>query len=311
MSISPLFLVSLFGYLLFSISAIIAFEIRRTSRNVFLKAHEDAGFETKRHVSLGAKLPIAAVTFLIFIALLAIPLFFALPRVGGAGLGSNLAGSGSSITGFSDSVTLGEIGRLKQSSETVMRVRLDTPASDATNRFYWRGVALDSFDNKSWKRSTRGRIERVLKTPNGFFSVNFSGRTANNVIQTFYLEPTGTPVLFSLSKPISVRGHFKVLRADSDNSLRANGIGFERASYSVRSDVSVPSIQKLKTDRAAYSEGLRRYLQLPRGIDQRIARLANSVTRKSRAFSKYDRAKAIEVFFSKQIWLFTRNESFG
>ena len=115
LSISPLYLASFILYLLVSICAIVLFEIRKTSRIV----KHNKSRETKL-----TRLPVTATSLLVLIIVFAAPLFFVLPRVGGAGLGSNSNGL-SGITGFSDSVRLGAIGRLKQNDEIVMRARLD------------------------------------------------------------------------------------------------------------------------------------------------------------------------------------------
>ncbi len=302
LTISPLFIFTLLGYLLFSISGIIAFEIRKTSRNVLTQrlvtADESVSTEKPFLTNIYLpRLPLVAAGLLFFISLLAIPTFFALPRVGGAGLGSSLSNLGGSITGFSDSVSLGDIGRLKQSNETVMRVRVERSNSAALPKIYWRGIALDTFDNKRWTKSRASRFEKVIKSSNGFFPVNFARKTSGNIVQTFYLESIGTPILFALPKPISVRGYFDLLRKDPDDSLRANNSGFERISYIVRSDPFVPEVEKLKSDNSRYSPAWRRYLNLPRGMDRRIRRLAARVVARSGARNRYEKARAIERFF--------------
>ncbi len=299
--ISPLFVASFLAYLLFTISAIITFEIRKTSRDVAKKSSliDETSEETKRFalkVIPFSRLSLISGALLLFITLLAVPLFFSLPRVGGAGLGSSIPGGGSAITGFSDSVKLGEIGRLKQSDETVMRVRLENVQNLPPSNIYWRGIALDKFDGKSWSRSKTNRVERIIRGRNGFFSINFTGTTKSSVKQTFYLEPTGTPVLFSLSKPVTVRGHFKALRKDGDGSIKSPEIGFERTSYVIRSDISRPTVDQLENDRGFYPVGARRHLQLPRRLDRRIARLARRVIWRSRAKNNFEKAGAIETF---------------
>ncbi len=122
LSISPLYLAFFILYLLVSICAVVSFEIRKTSQviNETNKTNKKLSFKEKRIV----RLPLTATWLLILIIVVATPLFFVLPRVGGAGLGNNSNGL-TGMTGFSDSVRLGAIGRLKQNDETVMRVRLD------------------------------------------------------------------------------------------------------------------------------------------------------------------------------------------
>ncbi len=306
LTISPLFLLSLFGYLLFTISAVIVFEIRKTSHDVFSKVTRQEPLKSNvlKHPFAETpglvRFPRVAVIFLFLITLFAVPLYFTLPRVGGAGLGSDLMGGGSQITGFSDSVNLGEIGKLKQSQETVMRVRIDGVGASKLSKIYWRGVVLDSFDNVSWNKSQSSRVERIIQGSNGFFNVNFPRRVSTNVTQTFYLEPIGTPVLFSLSKPISVQGNFEILRKDPDDSLRANGIGFERSNYVVRSDPSLPERKRLETDSGNYELAGQRFLQLPTDLDPRIPKLASDVVERAGAKNMHEAAEAIETFLRNE-----------
>ena len=56
------------------------------------------------------------------------------------------------ISGFSDRVTLGSFGTIQESDEVVMRVKFDG-AAVARENTYFRGIALDTFDNKAWSRS--------------------------------------------------------------------------------------------------------------------------------------------------------------
>ena len=74
-----------------------------------------------------------------------------LPRVGGAGFGGSQNGLSTS-TGFSDTVKLGGIGRIQQNNEIVMRVKLEGNAEQDRD-LYFRGIALDTFDNHSWSKS--------------------------------------------------------------------------------------------------------------------------------------------------------------
>ena len=105
LSISPLYFVTFIAYLLVMVSAIIAFEIRKTSRAVELKIsgeepdEKDPNSESQTALPV-RRLPTAAVVLIVFIAALALPLFFILPRVGGAGFGGNQGGLSTS-SGFS------------------------------------------------------------------------------------------------------------------------------------------------------------------------------------------------------------------
>jgi transglutaminase-like putative cysteine protease len=293
LSISPLYILSLGLFLLSAISAVILFEIRKTIRQVTEKAAASSSTEIKRgHFSV-KKLPLTAVALLISIMLFALPLFFAFPRVGGAGFGNSA--SGSRVTGFSDSVRLGEIGNLLQNDEIVMRVGFEQGDFQTLSNPRWRGVALDRFDNKNWSKTSYGNLERFAKTESGFYIVGFPREDKNLVKYTVYLEPLETSVLFALARPVVVsRGNFQEVRKDDEGSLRVIRTSFDRTAYSVVSDTSLPPVEVLRKDNALYHRDFARYLQLPENFDKRIAQLAAEITKGKT--NRYDKAKAVENY---------------
>lgn len=297
LSISPLYLASIIVYLLFTVCAIIMFEMRRTSREVEnkTKIKYERSSEFTGNVSL-KKLPPTAVVLLVLITVLAVPLFFAFPRVGGAGLGSNQS-EGAKITGFSESVRLGEMGTLLQNDQTVMRVRLENAGRLQNPR--WRGVALDYFDNRGWSKSRGRSPQPFVKTERNVFIVDQTARASELVIQTVYLEPIQTPVLFALTRPVLIQGNFPLITKDAENSLNVGNLfGTDRTSYRVYSDTFQPETVKLKRDNGAYSSNSWRYLQLPENLDPRIAALAKQITEQSA--SRYEKAKALENYLQTQ-----------
>lgn len=296
LSISPLYLASIIIYLLFTVCAIITFEMRRTSREMQdrIRLKADQIGKITEHISL-KKLPVTAVVLLILITVLAVPLFFAFPRVGGAGLGTNQS-QASRITGFSESVRLGEIGPLLQNDQTVMRVRLEKAENLYNPR--WRGVALDYFDHKGWSKSRSRSLQPFVKTEKNVFIVDQTSRASEMVVQTVYLEPIQTPVLFALSRPILVQGSFPVINKDSENSLNVNIFGADRLSYRVYSDTFTPGTENLRKDNGNYPANFARYLQLPEKLDPRISGLAAQITNKTA--NRYDKAKAIENYLQTQ-----------
>jgi hypothetical protein len=301
-SISPLFLACLLLYLLASLCAIITFEIKKTSglvtapagrENVKSKA-EDRKTESKN--KLITRLPATAIVLLVLIIAVGTPLFFALPRVGSAGLGKN-QNSFSSITGFSNSVSLGDIGLLKQSEEIVMRARVENAKGNNLNSTRWRGVSLDTFDNRNWTKTFE--MDRELRNDNGVFRLEYAKDTGSIVVQTVYLEAIDTPVLFALSRPLAVQGNFLSLRRDSQNALNFTRNDFDRMSYKVYSDTSMPDAARLQADNENYSPDARRqYLQLPEKFDGRISQLAEQIA--GDKTNRYDKASAIEKYLQTE-----------
>jgi protein-glutamine gamma-glutamyltransferase len=294
LSISGLYLVSFIAYLLVMTCAIVAFEIRKTSRAVQRKmdgtvADKRSEISSSELIIKTRRVPSAAVALIVFIVMLAIPLFFVLPRVGGAGLGSDQRGL--TMSGFSDRVTLGNFGRIVENDTVVMRVRLEGSAA-ITNKLYFRGVALDTFDNKTWSRS---RVEPKTVARNSRGTINLAPATDRNMLveQTVYLEPLDTAVIFAMPKPVAIQGNFPQLSVDPYGAL-SHMRSSERISYRVASDVGVPSSTDLRADDAPYAPDVQNYRSLPVRFDPKIAELAESVTKASK--NRYDKALAIEGY---------------
>lgn len=297
LSISPLYLATLILYLFTTVLAIIAFEIRKTSKAV-KKEEIIINYDEKLNNTPFKKLPTTAVSLLFLIVIFAAPMFFMLPRVGGAGFGANQSGI-SALTGFSDKVRLGEIGRIQQNDEVVMRVRIENKEAKFLNGLRWRGIALDEFDNKTWKQSNRNYREPYTKSESGFFLLNYSTGKNQTLIQTIYLEPIDTPILFTLSRPVVIQGNFDILKKDAEGGISFVREGFERISYKVHSDGYVPSAEVLRKDNAGYSaDEYEKYLQLPNDLDERIGNLASQIVEGKT--NRYDRTKAIEEYLQTQ-----------
>ncbi len=296
LSISPLFLGTLILYLLFAVCTIIAFEIRKASRHV--KILEAKEVEAKKP-SLSWRLPITATMILLAICLLAVPAFFMMPRVGGAGFSGGGGGGLSGFVGFSDSVRLGAIGKLQQNNEVVMRVRIE--ADDAASRrdLRWRGVALDNFDNRSWSNTFK-KSERKTETTDssGLFKFGTVGKSEDLTVQTVYLEPIDTTALFGAPRIVAVQGSFPILQRDDNESLTLPR-NSERVVYKVFSDTAPPDAKDLRADDKPYQAFDQIYLQLP-PIDGRISSLAKEIVEKAHAKNRYDAARAVENYLQTQ-----------
>ncbi len=295
LSISALYLASFLVYLLLTVCAVIAFEIRKTSRAIERKiAGESAANVTGENIMPTGfpvkRVPTIAVALIIFTVALAAPLFFMLPRVGGAGFGGNQGGL-STWSGFSDTVKLGRIGRIQQSDEVVMRIKSDGPG-DSNEGQYFRGIALDTFDNQSWSKSRTGSAP-FDKGDRELVQVGYAASRENLLVQTIYLEPLDTPVLFAVPRVVAVQGNFPVLYKDTYDALSYQR-SFERVSYKVLSDRSRPPIAKLRSDDQPYPIEIRNYRALPAELDPRIAELAAEIT--NTAKNRYDKAAAIESY---------------
>src|ERR1043165_7386389 len=136
LSLSPLFLLTLSLYMLFALATILAFEIRKARRSVritetrLLVAPDSTLFRRLRksgkHLrsNEAKRLPLVSFALMLLIFGLALPLFLIVPRSQASAL-ARTGDSSTGFVGFSDSVSLGDVGRLQESDRLVMRVRVD------------------------------------------------------------------------------------------------------------------------------------------------------------------------------------------
>lgn len=302
LSISPLYLVSLFAYLFFTTCAIIAFEIRKSSRAGVDPKEKSLRSGIRRLAEKadgeGAPTPVwrlssASIVLLVFITLVGLPVFFSLPRGNAAGFGGDQTNP-VNVTGFSDSVSLGTIGSLLQNDAIVMRVRIDKNNNRAMDRVKWRGVALDKFDNRNWTKSNPLNRRSFGKNRNNLVLLDYPNRTGRITIQTFYLEPMNTPVLFALKRPFALSG-VNIVSKDAEGALHGIRGGIERMSYSVYSDTFEPEADVLRADTSAYTAAYARYLQVPGNMDPGIKQIADKYVSNANAANRYDIAKGIET----------------
>ena len=307
LSFSPVFLGTLTLYLLCGLSAVIAFEIQKARRSlahvetrllvppdasVFKKVGRRAWRNTE-----AARLPIVAVVLLIFIFGMALPLFLVAPRSGAAAL-TRSGGGVPNFIGFSENVTLGQIGTLKQDNAVVMRVRVEDNETPRSLR--WRGVALDEFTGRSWKKSIQARQNELVNDRGGFFQFGTTQTPDSLVKQTFFLEPLESAVLFAAPRVVAIQGDLPFVRVDGEGSVQSRRRDFERVMYTAISDMNQPRMDELRKDQTPYPLSYYRYLQLPDYLDRRIDSLAMAIVLEANASNRYDVAKAVESHLQTQ-----------
>ena len=295
LSISLGYVLALTFYVFVMIATIIVFEIRKTERLTRERSTAPtAGPIADRLEAIPSRVLLGASAGLILlITLIAVPTFFMLPRVGGAGLGGSSGGL-SSITGFSDTVRLGGSGTIQQNDEVVMRVRIE---NQTPNSIHWRGVALDTFDGRSWSKTKPLIKEPRTRNDRDLIQVDLAKRQEGLTLQTVYVEPMDTPVVFGLYRMIGVQGNFPVLYKDTHGAISFQRRD-ERVSYKALSDTEVPAESKLRSDAGPYGSEFASYLQLPEQLDRRIPALAEQITAGSG--NRYDAARAVETYLQNQ-----------
>ena len=259
----------------------------------------------------------ASLTQMVMVGALTLPFFFLIPRFGG-GLTRGLA-DGETLTGFSESVQLRQVAKVKENQKVAMRIKLDRKP----NRFIrWRGVALDYYTGYSWSRSKideQGQDQGVIRhgedpRNDEKFERDYSlihdddSKVALQPLeQKIILEATpGPATLFAAARLMRLRGPIPNIKQDK-NTRAVRGEGVKgRIQYMALSDISIPGEDRLRADSSdVYPEPIgSRYRELPGErvddirLDSRIRQLALNVTRE--AHNPYDKAKAVEAYLRTQ-----------
>ncbi|HEX8633816.1 MAG TPA: DUF3488 and transglutaminase-like domain-containing protein [Pyrinomonadaceae bacterium] len=314
LSVSPLFVATLALYTFCALSTVVCFEIRKARRAIKIQEtrllsaprvrwlsglSRKAGALSASSSSSGEarRLPLVAFSLLALIFALALPIFFIMPRFSGSAL-ARADGGLSGVVGFSDEVTLGEIGRLQQSQRVVMRVRVEDPLAGRHQTLRWRGVALDEFSGRTWRRSSR-ETEYRRGNERNLFQFGTTQSLENLTTQTFFVEPIDTPVLFIASRPVAIQGALPYIGIDEEGSLITRDHSQERISYRAYSDTTEPPAERLRRDLAAYQPEMERYLRLPDNLDPRIRELTRGLIVGTRSGNRYDAARVIESYFQQ------------
>ncbi len=205
LTVDTTFLVLFFIFLLFGVSTFVGMELRRGAIGaVWPIVHA----RTERDRKLNRALSLSALSVAAGSIVLGGVLFFCLPRFNAGYLGRP-SFNPSLMSGFTESVELGQIGEIKKNSTVVMRVQTGKPI--AYERLRWRGIALTTFDGKRWT-SPEQNAQKLEPGEDGWIRTADSPRKTDSLyprmIYTVYLEPVATDAIFVPGKAISLKGNF-------------------------------------------------------------------------------------------------------
>lgn len=179
--------------------------------------------------------------------------FFILPRTNYP-IFSFLNKSGYAMSGFTDTIKLGEISEIQEDNNVIFRAQM---AQIDERELYWRGIVLDEFDGVSWKNS--GKRSKFSMAP-------LPGR---KIAQVIYLEPYGNKFLFALDKPQSIALRHVQFSDKLSYSLPEHI--HERIRYEAKSIIS-----DFLPDQLSDPE---QYLQVPSGFSPRIRELVENLSK--------------------------------
>jgi len=236
---------------------------------------------------------------------IALVLFVLLPRLHSSVLQAPNFGAGFATSGFSDRVSLGDIGRIRSDPTVVLRVETLEGEAPSLRESYWRGMAFDHFDGRAWSVTPPTKT-RVAGSPEIGVWLG-SAWEAPDLVQRILREPVAGGVLFGMGSARQLRGSIHQLQRDVNEGLYAASQADDRVRYTISSRREHSSDAQLRADVAAPPKENRgllpsaggapsRYLQLPPLTDA-VAALARRIT--EGAETDADRVRAIEQYLFK------------
>jgi len=288
-------------YVLFAISTFISYEIKRSIEDA--RRAPEGPFRTsgQNRSAIEKALMTAALGLAVGIVLLAAVLFFVIPRYR-TGYLTSLAMQAQNITGFSETVNLGDIRKILRSPLVVMRV-IVAGNPQQFQGIKWRGVGLTSFDGKHWFNdnteqfplqpasydNTKQYPRFLLPLPDGW-----ERRPRHPLRYRVLRAALSTDVLFVAAEPRELSGQLRLLSLDQTASVHSPQHSYVPLGYDVVSETALPSPQELRQAPTEYPLDIRLvYLRLP-ASDPRISELARQTT--ATATNNYDRAVGIQNY---------------
>jgi len=231
----------------------------------------------------------------LFSVVLAMSLFPLLPRIRAGTFISKGIGSPIAMSGFSENVELGDLGRIRLDPEVVLRVEPVESRLPAPEDRYWRGLAFDRFDGRRWAVTPSGRIP--LKGDSEIGIDLGTRRIGSLQRQRITREKLESGVLFAPGLAAVLRGDVGGIQRDRGGSIYGLHSAGDRVDYEIAADVRTPAHLDLHgASFALPREGGERFLQLP-SLDPAIDDLARDIV--GDASSDLARALALEAHLQR------------
>ncbi|HKD13845.1 MAG TPA: transglutaminaseTgpA domain-containing protein [Candidatus Angelobacter sp.] len=296
LTVDTIFLLMFFLFILTAMSTFVSMEMRRSERESRVVAISPSN-ANKFSRSLYGMVGILAV----FTLGVAVVIFFVLPRMSLGGYLQSLGGQNDFVTGFSETVNLGGIGRIQQSNAPVMHVQVTHGTLPPDVK--WRGVSLAEFDGHRWFNPPYDTafVQRLHGAGLDLWPLRIEDAPLYSVAHrpTFgyrvIMEPVGSYIFFLASTPVRMSGPYYEVAVSIGGAVTKNDGGRSIDFYDGEADTTdpEPTLRNSKSVNYAPEVSLY-YLRLPPQLDDRIRSLARTIT--ASANSNYARALAIEKY---------------
>jgi transglutaminase-like putative cysteine protease len=295
LTVGTTFLIFFGFYIILAISTFISYEIKRGMEAARRASEGPYRKPRQNRKAVERALMKAAVGLAVGIFLLGAFLFFVIPRYR-TGFLTSLSSQSQNITGFSETVNLGDIRKILRSPLVVMRVTVEGDPRQFQG-VKWRGVGLTSFDGTHWFNDNTEQIPIIPASEQRVVLPRTEGwqsRSHHPLRYHVLRSALSTDVLFAAPTPQEIVGRFHLVNVDETGSLHSPQYSFVPLAYDVVSEAGLPSVRELQRASTDYPEDIRLvYLRLP-DLDRKVADLARQVT--SSATNNYDRAAAIQNY---------------
>lgn len=301
LTVDTFYLICFTLYVLFSISTFISYEIKRSAEAAYATPEGPFAAPGRNRSAIESALMSVTLGLAVAIVALASVLFFVIPRFR-TGYLTGLGANRQNITGFSETVNLGDLGKILQSNAVVMRVLPQGDPRDFQG-VHWRGISLTSFDGRHWYNDNTAQSvvapayvtaghERHYQLPP---APGAPAAMRRPLQYRLLLQPISTDVLFAAAVPRRLTTRLRMVNVDETGSLHNPLHSNSPISYDVVSDVGLPPVSALRGASAVLPSEIRlTYLRVPEKLDPRIAELARRIT--AGAGDNYDRAEMIRNY---------------
>lgn len=272
------FFIFLAFFLLFTVAALTSGEMRQAPG-----LPETVARSSQRGFS--RRLGVTSTVLCAAILILTAGLFFVLPRAARGAL-SQFAPAAWRLPGFAEKVSLGEIGKIQQSSRVVLHARADR--GESLEGVRWRGGSLTFFDGTVWS-NPHAAYDPALRVDEGLLILGqaIKIRPGREISYQVRLDEIASDTLFFAGIPETIKinvgpiyrsagGAYHVRNAPSDLVYRAFAL--------IEDEDARATLAPQPLTRAEHDDAL----QLPSALNPRIKELALDMT----AGAVSDEAKA-------------------
>jgi len=282
LSVSLAFFAFLTVFLLFTVATLSSGEVVRATRLFISEGQTRRALSRSGLRAFPRRLGILSFGLFGGILVLTAGVFFVLPRTARAAF-QRFVPERYHLPGFSNEVTLGEIGEIKQSSAPVMHVFSQGEGFLAVR---WRGAALTHFDGKRWFNLPAAE-ERLRPEGRRVLLLEGPLRAGRRIEYEVRLSDIASNVLFVAGTPESMIIDVPVISRSSSGTLRVPRLSGAGLRYAVSSLLDEETSVPAQLAPAARVEAL----TLP-PLDQRIPQLALDMT--AGLTTPDERARALE-----------------